>query len=255
MFNILKQIYYFLLDILTLKKGIKVLINNFPITLPARYYKYFPARYEEENFSFFKKKCKTNMTILDVGAHFGLYSVYMQKLSGGKVYSFEPTPTTITILKKTLELNNVKNNVEVVEAAAAGQTGKAVFFVDEFPGSVSNSLVQYGDRNVTGYQVDIIALDEFVQSKNIKVDFIKIDAEGAELSVLKGAVNILETQRPIIILAMHPSAIAARNESNLMVWNFLKDKCYQIVYQGKNISQEKFCNKQDLFDVHLIPIG
>ena len=50
----IKKVYYALLDLITFGKGIPVVINNFKVRLPARYYKYFPKNYEEENFTFFK---------------------------------------------------------------------------------------------------------------------------------------------------------------------------------------------------------
>jgi FkbM family methyltransferase len=254
--NLLKSIYYGVLNLCTLGKGITVQINNFPIRLPARYYKYFEADYEKESFAFFKKMCKPGMNIIDVGAHFGLYSVYMQKLSGGQVYSFEPTPSTLSILHNTIRLNGVHENIEVIPAAVSDETGKAQFFIDTIPGSVANSLVQYGNRDnqKRGYEVDVVSLDSFVGQKGISVEFMKIDAEGAEYAVLKGARDVLAKHRPVIILGMHPAAIKARNNSNEIIWSFLEQERYKVLFQGKLIDEKEFCAKDELFDVHLIPL-
>lgn len=79
MVGFLKTVYYFLLDLTTLRKGMKVFINNFPFRLPTRYYKYYESNYEQDNFTFFKRMCRPHMNIIDIGAHFGLFTVYMQK--------------------------------------------------------------------------------------------------------------------------------------------------------------------------------
>jgi FkbM family methyltransferase len=250
-----KDLFYYLLDIATLKKGIKVLINDYKIILPTGYHKYFPLYYERPNFLFFKKMCKPGMNIIDIGAHVGLYSVYMQKLSGGNVYGFEPTPSTVSVLKKTIALNKAASNIEVIEAAVSDTTGKAHFKIDRQQASVSNSLVEYNrTQKLETCEVDVISIDDFVAQRKIKIDFIKIDAEGAELSVLQGAQNTLLHQRPIMILALHPQAIVARNETNEMIWLFLKKMNYSILYNGKDMDKNEFAGRQDLFDVHLVPM-
>jgi FkbM family methyltransferase len=251
----LKALYYYLLDLVTLKKGIKVSINDYVFIIPAGYHKYFPSYYELPNFSFFKKMCKPGMNIIDIGAHVGLYSVFMQKLSGGNVYSFEPTPSTVAILKKTIALNKAASNIEVIEAAVSDTTGKAHFKIDRQPASVSNSLVRYKrTENLETCEVDVISIDDFVAQRKIKIDFIKIDAEGAELGVLRGAENTLLDQRPVMILALHPEAIAARNETNEMIWLILKKMNYSFLYDGKAISKKDFDENKELFDVHLVPM-
>ena len=250
----LKDLYYYLLDIVTLKKGIQVPVNDYKIILPTGYHKYFPLYYELPNFLFFKKMCRPGMNIMDIGAHVGLYSVYMQKLSGGNVYGFEPTPSTVSVLRKTIALNKAETYIEVIEAAVSDTTGKARFKIDRQPASVSNSLVEYNrTEKLETCEVDVITIDDFIAKRKIKIDFIKIDAEGAELSVLRGAQNTLLDQRPLMILALHPEAIAARNESNEMIWYFLKSMNYSILYDEKKISKREFDDNNELFDVHLVP--
>lgn len=254
MLNKLKAIYYYLLDLATLKKGIKVNINNHVFRLPARFHKYFPADYESPSFDFFKKVCKPGMKIIDIGAHIGLFSTYMQKLTQGYIYSFEPTPSAISVLKETIALNNVADHIEVIPAAVSDKNGKARFSLAPQPAAVINSLVQYErTANLDTCEVDVVTVDEFVKQRNLKIDFIKVDAEGAEFGVLRGASDTIGVQRPFMILALHPSAIAARNETLEMIWLFIKNMNYTILYEGKNCSRDEFCNNRELFDVHLIP--
>ncbi len=86
----------------------------------------------------------------------------------------------------------------------------------------------------------------------MKVDFIKIDAEGAELGVLKGGRNTIISDKPLIILSMHPKSIAHRGETNEQIWDFLAPLNYKILLDGNKIEKTDFCNKKDLFDVQLI---
>lgn len=250
----LKAFFYLVLDLATLKRGIIVRINDYDFRLPPRYHKYFPADYERTNFSFYKNICTPGMNSIDIGAHIGLFSVYMQKLSGGQVYSFEPTPSTVSVLKKTIRLNHTARKIEVIAAAVSDINGRARFSMDIQDASVSNSLVQYErTADLETCEVDVVTIDEFVRQRSIKIGFIKIDAEGAEFAVLKGAQKTLQSQRPIMILAVHPSAIAARNESNAMIREFLEDLHYSVLYGGKSLGKNEFDNTKEIFDVHLIP--
>ena len=79
-----KKIYYFLLEIVTFGKGVKVTINGIKLKLPSKYYRLFPPVYEKENFDFFNKHIKKGSVILDIGANIGLFSVIFSKLSQGK---------------------------------------------------------------------------------------------------------------------------------------------------------------------------
>jgi len=251
----IKKVYYALLDLITFGKGIPVVINNFKVRLPARYYKYFPKNYEEENFSFFKEHCKPGMITLDIGAHFGLFAVFFQKSSGGAVYAFEPTKETLKIFKETVAINKCRDKVHVVEMAVDKEPGSANFFIHSTVGGRGNTLVQDAKLGMTSssYEVKVTSVDVFVKEKGIDADCIKIDAEGAELGVLKGAAETISKRRPIILLSIHPEPIQSRGDSLTEIWNLLEQYQYKVLLDGKEMDRNSFCNATDLFDVHLIP--
>ena len=250
----IKSFCYFILDLFTLRRGITVTINGNALRLPTRYFKYFPKNYEQTNFAFFREKFKPGINIIDIGAHIGLYSVYMQQLSRGKVFSFEPTPITFKLLKKTIHINHMDGKITPIAAAVADKKGRASFNIDPAPASVGNSLVTYGrSRKLNTCEVEVTTIDDFVKEHHLSIGFIKIDAEGVELGVLKGAADTIKSQRPIMILGLHPAAIAARHETNEMIWEFLKNMNYAVFYEGKEISKDEFCKNSELFDVHLVP--
>ena len=251
--NIKDQIY-FILESTVKKNGSSVKINDFNIQLPFRFRHYFQRDYEVHNFSFFRKHVRQGMTCIDVGAHFGLFSVYMAKFSEGTVYSFEAAPGTFKILLKVIELNKFSDRIKPINAAVSNCNGKAAFFIGDQVGTPSNSLVN--DLNPdfpkkTDY-VELVSLDDFASRQNIKFDFLKIDAEGAEFEVLQGARDSIVLDRPFIILSVHPQLIIMRGSTQEMIWECITGMDYKILLDDKEIDKDSFCNRKTLFDVHLI---
>jgi FkbM family methyltransferase len=250
----IKKIYYTFLNLVTFGKGIGVLINNFKVWLPARYYKYFPKNYEQENFAFFKKHSKPGMTTLDIGAHFGLFAVFFQKTSNGVVYAFEPTKATLQVLKETVRINKCSDKVHIIEMAVDKEAGSANFFINQAVGGRGNTLVKDAKLGMTSssYVVKVTSVDLFVKEKGIEVDCMKIDAEGAELGVLKGASETILKRKPLILLSIHPEPIQSRGDSLAEIWDLLQQYGYRVLLDEKEMERNDFCNATDLFDVHLI---
>lgn len=255
-YELLKKVYYWGLDLLTKGRGVGVTINNFKVRLPAYYYRTFPIDYEKENFTFFKKVSKPGMTCIDIGAHIGLYSVFMSKSGPATVYSFEPTPSSVEVLRETVRVNKASDNVTVVPAAVSDKSGKATFYIDNSPISVANSLVNvdFGEKFVRkGYEVDVVSIDDFVLKNNLNVDFIKIDAEGVEVQVLEGARNTFLNNRPSGILGIHPFAYTNAQQTLERIWMLTNEYQLKVLDDGKPISQSEFCNRREIFDVQFMP--
>jgi FkbM family methyltransferase len=253
---VFKEFIYKLLNIVTLGRGIKRTFENNSVRMPARFFKYFPDGYEKENFCFINEQVKGGMSVLDVGAHIGLMAVVFGKKVGdkGNVYAFEPTPTTIKILQETIKLNKI-NNISAVPVALADKKSKLTFYISENAADNSNSLVNNHrtDRKEETIEVEVNTIDDFAAERNIpKIDFIKVDVEGAELQLLKGAVNTIKKDKPKMILSVHPGPIQNFGDSTKDIWNLLHDAGYKIVFGTKELSLEEFTRKNDLFDVFLI---
>lgn len=256
--NCMKNILYTLLDLLTLKRGIRRFISGFSLRIPVRFFKYFENDYELNNINFINNYVKKDAVIIDIGAHIGLLSVILAQKAGpkGKVYAFEPTPSTFAVLEETVRINQQQQVVTPVNAAVAGENGKAVFYVTDIAAHNSNSLADnkrnYG--NERGVEVDLVSVDSFKASQRLaKIDFIKIDAEGAEYAVLKGATSVLTADRPHILLALHPFAISNFGDHLSDIWDFVKKMNYQVFYMSKEIEKDFFISQPDLFDVFLLP--
>ena len=172
-------------------------------------YWFYGKNREKEELYFFKKLILKDSCVLEVGTHIGYLTQYFEDLvgSGGRVLAVEPTQSSLRYLKK-----NVRSNTTVIEKAASSKNGQASFFVEEF-GGFTNSLVeeftlsnndaliatQNLSSNVSSLVVETDTLDNICSQNNFVPNFIKIDVEGAEYDVLKGASNTLKYVNALMV--------------------------------------------------------
>ena len=160
--------------------------------------------FESSELRFVESYLQAGMTVLDIGAHHGLYSLLAAKRVGknGRVRSFEPSPRECKFFRQNLRVNRCRN-VQVESFALGSSAGRAELFLVEGAEDVCNSLrppaAEVTTRKVT---VEVRSLDEYLEQQKIgKVDFIKLDVEGAELEVLRGAMRLLSSEERPVILA------------------------------------------------------
>lgn len=253
----MKEFIYKLLDIASMGRGLKRRINGHTLRLPTRYFKYFPETYEAENFEFLSESCKSGAVIIDIGAHIGLFSVIASQVTGktGKVYAFEPAPSTYALLQKTIVINHEEQIIESFQKAVGKENGKITFFISDDQADNSNSLVNYKeDRSLHGIDVAVTSIDNFVKEKNIsKLDFIKIDVEGAEYDTLQGAVNTLKNLKPVCIVAIHPEPIAAKGDRLEDIYDFIVGCNYNIMLNKKEFNKSAMLSNTEMIDLHIYP--
>jgi FkbM family methyltransferase len=186
--------------------------------------------FEETEMRFVGRLLRPGMTVLDIGAHHGLYTLLAAKRVGrrGRVIAFEPSPRERLRLAKHLRLNRCRN-VDVESCAVGKETGEAdLFLVDGFcdwGNSLQPPAVAEPTRRVS---VPVRRLDDVLPELSVdRVDFIKLDAEGGELAVLQGASRLLQTvPRPAILaevedLRTRPWGYHAREIMQLLArWNY-----------------------------------
>ncbi len=169
---------------------------------------------------------KKGHTFVDVGAHYGYFSLLASTLVGqdGTVYAFEAAPKTYRILEK----NKLKAaNVSCYNMAVANYEQAITFY--EFP----NLYAEYNALDIEQYReeswfeanqpkatkIESIRLSDFFAAKNIQPDIIKIDVEGAEYLVLQGLKSYLADKKPVIAmeyLPAHKGNKAHRDAENLL---------------------------------------
>jgi FkbM family methyltransferase len=250
--SIFKNVFYTVLNWITFGKGVSRNINGMKVRFPARWGRYYPDDYEASNYIFLQQQVKTGMHIIDIGAHIGLFSACSSKLTGptGKIICFEPTAGTFSILKQTLRLNHC-DNVIARQAAVSDKEGTATFYVSHTAGCNSNSLVKNksGDQ-LSAYDVPLVSIDSIVAEYTIHPSLIKIDAEGAELDVLKGGIKTFRDHQPVLILGLHPAFITQKGDSLEAIWELLTENGYQLRGDAKQVTKQDFCNRTGLFEVH-----
>ena len=160
--------------------------------------------YELDKQVLFSKYIKSGMTVFDVGANVGYYSLLASLLTGneGKVFSFEPLPENIAYLKKHIELNKLKN-VRVVENAVSNEVSKLRF-------TATDNRSMSHISNEGEIEIETTNLDEFIKEGNPLPDLIKMDIEGAEFDALAGAKELLKRKKPVIFLATHSAELRAK---------------------------------------------
>lgn len=137
--------------------------------------------------------------VIDAGACWGDTSIYFAEQAGvgGRVFSFEFLPANINIFKRNMQLNpEFAGRVTLIPSPVWGTDGQELHYKDNGPGSRMNTAE--GNTAIT------VSIDSMVREQNIpRIDFIKMDVEGAELEALKGAENTIRTHRPRMALCVY----------------------------------------------------
>ena len=158
--------------------------------------------FEDAEMAFVEKLLRPGMTVLDAGAHHGLYTLLAARRVGaaGRVIAFEPSSRERKRLVGHLRLNHCKN-VSVQAYALGDRRGEANLFVVAGREDWCNSLrAPQLDAGTSTERVAVERADDMLEKLGVaRVDFIKLDVEGAELSVLRGARRTLTASRPVIL--------------------------------------------------------
>lgn len=153
--------------------------------------------YEREQTALFEQLLRPGATVLDVGANVGYYTLLASVLVGdaGRVHAFEPEPRNAGFLRDHVRINR-RGNVTVQQAAVSDRAGTARF--DFGSGSGTGHLADAG-----AIEVRTLRLDDHCAEHGLAPSAIKIDVEGAEMSVLQGARETLARHRPLLFLSTH----------------------------------------------------
>jgi FkbM family methyltransferase len=144
------------------------------------------GRFESETYQTMFNILSSGMTMVDVGAHVGWYTLLGARLTGpsGYIYAFEAAPSTAELLQKNV-LANEYSNVTVVNKAISHKRGKENFFIDDYSSGGSSLFISGREKN--SIEVETISLDEFFQEEAWPpIHLVKIDIEGAEKLALEG---------------------------------------------------------------------
>lgn len=154
---------------------------------------------------------KPGWVCYDIGGYKGYYAGVMALKGAAEIFVFEPMPVNAEKIKKLIDLNAALP-IRLKQYAVSDKDGKAVFKLmpEETMGKLESSSFQQEDEAVTQLEVDCVTLDELVRTGTPEPDFIKIDVEGAEEFVLKGATKLLQHKKPFLMIEVHSPEIGKR---------------------------------------------
>jgi FkbM family methyltransferase len=150
--------------------------------------------------------------VIDVGAHIGSFTVMAAGIAS-KVLAFEPEPGNFQMLKKNVELNNLKN-VSIFAMAVSGSSGYQDIFISDDASTGSHSL--YTEDAIGGLRrrVETISLDDIIEKQTLRiVDFVKLDCEGAEHEIVERMSS--DTAAKIMGIAMETHGLDQRTPLNI----------------------------------------
>ncbi|MDQ5822882.1 MAG: FkbM family methyltransferase [Chloroflexota bacterium] len=184
---------------------------------------------------------KPGMTVLDVGAHFGYFSLLSARLVGprGSVWAFEPVPHAIQLLVRNIEVNNFAGRIHVVPQAVSDAPGTATIHSNPaesmtstlYPGTVALSTAANRPGKAASnsprfrpIEVACTSLDDWSARQNWPpVDMVKMDIEGAETAALRGMVQTSRRNpRLKLIVEFNPKTLSAAGVSIGEFWGALE---------------------------------
>ncbi len=173
---------------------------------PMAYSDFIVGAYEPGCVCALREHLSEGSVCVDVGANLGYFSILMSQIVGkrGRIIAFEPMPDTVQILRENIAVNRLEN-VIVIEAAASDKSG-SVQLLSGASERVTKTASMVGYRLEGPARTTLarsLRLDDYFAGSTRFPDLIKIDVEGAELIVLKGARETIARSSPTLIVEIH----------------------------------------------------
>ncbi len=189
--------------------------------------------FETSEYSFVRRFLQPGMTVLDIGAHHGFYTLLAAKRVGsaGTVIAFEPSARERKALRIHCKLNRCRN-VRILPLALGAENGNSDLYVVAKWAAGCNSLrppTADVRANATREQVRVARLDDQLALPKIDhVDFMKLDVEGGELAVLQGAQELLARRpRPVILAEVQDVRTQPWGYRAREIIDYLRERGYQ----------------------------
>jgi len=216
------------------------------------------GRYDPNEFYFLNQLLSSGMTVIDLGANEGLYTLFVAKQVGdsGSILSFEPSLREFQRLQDNLALNKEITNVQTFQIALSNTSGTQVLKVAAADHSGQNTLGDFTYEGVACLNTETVTvrrLDDVLEELAVQaVDVIKIDVEGAEHRVFEGARKTLERDRPLILFELVDQALQKQNSSSKELLSYLRDLGYEIFAWGEFMGLPIKTMRESLPDGNLI---
>ena len=159
--------------------------------------------FEPESVAAWLELQDPDLAAIDVGAYTGLFSILAAKAGAAEVVALEPNPKAVHRLNHNIRRNHVKDLVDVFDVAASAFTGQGKLEI----GGTEGRGISSTSKLVPGEGTNVVTLDDLIEyHMGAEIGSVKIDVEGHELSVLTGAVKLLEHEHPPLIIEVESEA-------------------------------------------------
>ena len=150
----------------------------------------FVGAHEPAVTALLRREVKPGDVAVDIGAHIGYFTLLLSRLVGekGKVFAFEPDPDNFALLRRNAELNGLRN--VVLESKAVSDAGGRIRLYRAEGNSGDHRIFDDSGRR-EAVEVDSVRLDDYFAGSGVRVDFIKMDIQGAEPGAVRGMEALL----------------------------------------------------------------
>lgn len=186
----------------------------------------FTDGYERMETTLFKQLVKEGMTVVDIGANVGYYTLLACRNVGesGRVFAIEPEPMNYELLLRNIEENSF-NNAVPLQKAISDKSGSATLYLSP-KGHGEHSF--YGaERNIGSVEVEVSTLDKLFVGN---VDIVKIDIEGGEMLALLGMTELAKRSDMKLFIEFYPAGIQRSGYTPEGLWNRLQELGFEYIY-------------------------
>jgi FkbM family methyltransferase len=187
---------------------------------------------DPNEFAFLDRFLEPGMTFIDAGANEGIYSIFAARRVGssGAVWAFEPSNRELGRLRRNATYNGLDFDIFSVGLSDSERDAELVVAENRYAGLNTLGKIPYAGVNVARTEhVQLLRLDDVVSKNPLsRIDIIKIDIEGGELSMLRGAVETLSRYRPLLLFELLRPALASQGASPEEVIEFVHKQAYTL---------------------------
>lgn len=191
-----------------------------------------------------KKELRNGMNILEIGANIGYYVLLESKhIGSGKIYALEPDPRNLNLLTINVYLNNLQDQVKIYPYATGNSNKKIDFYFSDCYNL--SGMVSKTNKRI---KVKMIRIDDFFYKKEI--NFLRMDVEGYEFKILKGAKELLKKSIEGMFIEIHPRYLRemGTNVRNLLSWLYELGFKMKVAFEGECNSNLSYFTKKELLN-------